>query len=499
MFRRDFPSSALMRMANSICFALLLLLARVPAWAQQTAQQDDKTSVSPAAASLQTSSSTSSSMSNANNNNAVSNINTDLPPMVTPPIVSGQSYPVATASQERSNYLRGGVTFATAYSDNILGAVGPNSVPVSDVSYSVWPTIALDQTTTRLHWTLDYAPGFTFYQHTSSRNESDQNAAVNFQYRVSPHVTFSVVDTFQKSSNVFNQPDLGSAGAVSGGAQSANLSVIAPVADRLSNNGNVGMTYQFAANAMIGAGGSFSNLHYPDQSEVPGLFDSESQGGSGFYSYRVAPGNYLGATYQYQRLLAFPTEGENETQTHAVLFFYTYNRTPAFTVSLFGGPQYSNTVQTETSSGTAQSSPVAPLRAWSPAGGASANWQGRLTSFALGYTHIVAGSGGLAGAVKIDSASVSLRQQITRMLSGSVSGFYAQNDVLDAAALGSSNGHSISATASLQQQVGQNLNVQAGYTRLHQDYSTVEVLAAHPDTNREFIAISYQFSKALGR
>jgi hypothetical protein len=136
-------------------------------------------------------------MSNGNNNGGNSNI--DEPPMVTPPIVSGQSYPVATASQERSNYLRGGVIFATAYSDNVLGSTGPTSAPVSDVSYSVWPTIALDQTTTRLHWTLNYAPGFTFYQKTSSRNEADQNAAVNFQYRLSPHVTFSAVDTFQKS------------------------------------------------------------------------------------------------------------------------------------------------------------------------------------------------------------------------------------------------------------------------------------------------------------
>ena len=138
--------------------------------------------------------------------------------MMTPPPVSGQSYPVAPTSQERSNYLRGGVTFSTAYSDNVLGATGSNSAPVSDVSYSVWPTIALDETTTRLHWTLNYAPGFTFYQRTSSRNEADQNASINFQYRLSPHVTFSAVDSFQKTSNVFNQPDLAAAGAVSGGS-----------------------------------------------------------------------------------------------------------------------------------------------------------------------------------------------------------------------------------------------------------------------------------------
>ena len=45
----------------------------------------------------------------------------------------------------------------------------------------------------------------------------------------------------------------------------------------------------------------------------------------------------------------------------------------------------------------------------------------------------------------------------------------------------------------------QHFNLQLGYTRLHQDYSTVAVLAATPDTNREFVSISYQFSRPLGR
>ena len=88
-------------------------------------------------------------------------------PMLTPPPVSGQSYPTALGSEERSNYLRYGVSFSSSYSDNTLGG----STPVSDVTYSVWPTIALDQRTSTLHTVLSYAPGFTFYQRTSSRDE----------------------------------------------------------------------------------------------------------------------------------------------------------------------------------------------------------------------------------------------------------------------------------------------------------------------------------------
>jgi hypothetical protein len=360
----------------------------------------------------------------------------------------------------------------------------------------VAPFIALDETTSRLHWVLNYAPGFTFYQRNSARNEADQNASIDLQYRLSPHVTFSARDGFQKSSNVFNQPFLPGVVAVSGGAQEPNFSVIAPIADRLSDSGNVGISYQFAANGMVGANGTFSILHYPKQAQVPGLFDSNTQGGSVFYSLRVSKMHYIGATYQFQRLVTSLPAGQNETQTHAVLFYYTLYATSRFSFSFFGGPQYSDTVQP----------PLLPFRlkvpearSWTPAAGASMSWQGRLTNVALSYSHIISGGGGLSGAVKMDSASAAIRQQLARRLTGAIAGGYAQNDVLSSAIASSTNGHTVTGTASLQQDFGQHINVQLGYTRLHQVYKGVAILAATPDTNREFVSISYQFFRPLGR
>ena len=463
-----------MKLFQKICVGLLVLPAA------QLWSQVDNASTQPATAN--------------NADNPANNSDNNDSRMLTPPPVSGQSYPTSFSGGERSNYLRAGLAFTSAYTDNALGSV--NGQPVSDVSYSVAPFVALDETTSRLHWVLTYAPGFTFYQRTSSRNETDQNASIDLQYRLSPHVTFSARDGFQKSSNVFNQPNLAAAAAVSGGTQEPNVSVIAPIADHLSNSGNVGLNYQFAANGMVGASGTFSNLHYPNQAQVPGLFDSSTQGGSAFYSHRVSKMHYLGATYQYQRLVSYPTAGQNETQTHALFLFYTLYATSSFSLSFFGGPQHSDTVQP----------PLPPLqvqlpaaRAWTPAAGGSMSWQGRLTNVALSYSHIISGGGGLSGAVKMDSASASIRQQIARRLSGSIAGGYAQNDVLGSALAGATNGHTASGTASLQQDFGQHVSVQLGYTRLHQDYSGVAVLAATPNTNREFVSISYQISRPLGR
>lgn len=414
--------------------------------------------------------------------------------MLTPPPVSGQEYPTGFAAAEHSNYMSGGFAFTGAFTDNALGSL--TGKPVSDESYSLAPFIGLDATTSRLHWDLNYAPGFTFYQHLNSRNETDQNASVDLQYRLSPHLTLTARDGFLKSSNAFNQPDLAGAQAVSGAALVPNFTVIAPIASRVSNDGNVGLSYQFAANGMIGGSATFSNLHYPVQSQVPGLFDSSTQAASAFYSLRISRMHYVGATYQYQRLISFLPQGENETQTHAILFFYTLYATPRFSFSLFGGPQHSDTVQP----------PFPPLmlrlpeaRAWTPAVGGSVSWQGRWSNVALSYSHIISGGGGLNGAVKLDGASLVVRRQIARRLSGSIAGGYGQNDLLGPSVAGAMNGHTISGTASLRQDFGQNLSVELGYMRLHQDYSGVAVLAATPNTNREFVSISYQFSRPLGR
>src|SRR5579864_2960235 len=177
-------------------------------------------------------------------NNTIDNSVVSDSRMLTPPPVSGLSYPTSFSGRERSNYLRGGLTFTSAYTDNAIGPV--NGHAVSDVSYSVFPTLALNETTSRAHAVLSYAPGFTFYQRESGLNAENQNASINFQYRLSPHVTFSVGDSFQKTSNVFNQPDPASTTVVSGGAQVPNFSVIPPTAETLNNFGNVGVTYQFA-------------------------------------------------------------------------------------------------------------------------------------------------------------------------------------------------------------------------------------------------------------
>jgi hypothetical protein len=194
--------------------------------------------------------------------------------MLTPPPVSGEGYPTTVGSQQRSNYLAVGLNFNSAYDDNVL--TGLSTTPVSDFIYTISPTIAINKTTSRQDLVVTYSPGFTIYQRTSTLDLTGQSAAVNFQYRLTPHTTISLSDSFQKTSNAFDQLFPPSGGTISGSSQTQGVAVVAPYANQIRNLANVGFSYQFSRNGMIGASAVVTENYYPNAAEASGLFNSNS-------------------------------------------------------------------------------------------------------------------------------------------------------------------------------------------------------------------------------
>jgi hypothetical protein len=407
--------------------------------------------------------------------------------MATPPPVNGDAYPTSVGSEKRSNYLSGGLNFITAYSDNVLGEI--TSTPVSDVSYSIYPTITIDKASPRLGFTSTYSPGFTLYQHTTSRNQTDQNLGLNFRYRLTPHVTATLQDYLLKTSNVFDQSGSLLAGGISGSVP-GSIGIIAPVADVLTNRANVELTDQFSRHAMIGAQGTFTNQDYLNSSEALGLYDSRASGGSAFYNYRLSRNQYIGATYQYSRILSYPTNAMSEIQTNTVFGFYTIYPKPTFSLSLLGGPQHFEISQP----------PVPAYGSTSPTLTASMGWQGRHTNVAASYSLAISGGGGLVGAFQSNSASVSARRQLARTwTAGGSVGYATVKNVTPSSFLSTlGGGQTIAATVSLQHQLSERFQVECGYNRLRQSYVGIPVISGFPNTNREYIRLSYQFRRPLG-
>ncbi len=423
------------------------------------------------------------------------------PPMVTPPIVNGTGSSLAFTSElERSNYLRGGATATAAYQDHVLTLIGDVG---SDWSYTIGPFVALDLTRTRYKLDFTYSPGFTFYQRNSSLDQTSQALAFNLAYRLSPHVTFTAQDSFVKTSAffspiAFNAGDTLGVDNLPNPAQSPNLTLVAPVADALINTATVGISYQFGLNDMVGATGNASLLEYLDRSEVPGLFDSSGEGGGGYYNHRFANRNYVGIDYEFERYLSDTTIAlagttELQTRTDSIYGTYTLYLKPNFSITAFGGPQYSDTF-----GGT-----LVPQTMWSPAGGGSVSWQGQETSFAASFSRRITDGGGLPGAVRANIANASFRAQFTKAVTGSVAADYATNAVLDSAFLGGFssglNGHSVSESASLARTFGEHWSGSLGYLHLTQSYANVSTFDVVPNQNRAWVSVSYQFERPLGR
>jgi len=402
--------------------------------------------------------------------------------MRTPPPVSGETYPTTTGSEMRSNELWGGLNFQTAYDNDAL----EGSVPIAELTYSIKPTIALDRLTPRLHQTFTYSPGFTFYERTSSRNEVDQNASAEFQAQLSSHAALSVRDLFHRSTNVFNQSFAG----VSGSTQPLTDGIIAPFATNYGNAASADVSYQFGPNGMIGGGGTSAIVNYLDPAQAGGLSNSNSRGGSAFYNLRLSSAQYVGAIYQYSKMSADSVTGDSETNTNTIFGFYTLYLKRTLSISVSAGPQHFDAIN-PLLHGTAS---------WTPAATASIGWQRNRVNFAASYSRSVSGSVGLLGAFQSNFANGSARWQFARTWTVGLTASYADFRNVTPLFVGSSpGGHTISGTATIEHPIGQRFLTEVGYARLDQRYSGVEVLSAEPNNDREYISISYNFKRPLGR
>jgi hypothetical protein len=405
-------------------------------------------------------------------------------PMATPSPVNVEGPSLAfVAEQEHTNYLRGGLSLSSAYDDGLLTSTGA----ASDISYSVQPSVAIEETGARLHWSLFYSPGFTFYQRNTSLNQSDHDLTADLRYRLSPHVTLTFRDGLTKSSAFSSHFNPNPIGAETGILQSPNQSVISPIADTISNNADGQITYQFSANGMIGASGTETEQRYLHLSQVPGLFNLSSRIATAFYTHRLSRKHYIGATYQFQQLLSH-SHPSTETQTHGAFLFYTLYATPVLSLTLFGGGQHFELT------GLAVPSKLG----WSPAGGATLGWQGRHTSVNLSFVHRITDGSGLQSAAFSSNADLSIRHQLSKNLTGVLGGGYAINSLVDPLLPGSG-GHSVSGNVSLQRTLGEHFSVDLGYARSHQSYSTIPAISSVPNRNRVWVAFSYKFERPLGR
>jgi hypothetical protein len=313
---------------------------------------------------------------------------------------------------------------------------------------------------------------------------------LHYQYRASPRTTISAGDTFSQTSNVFDQSPIFSGTAISGSTQIPTIAAIAPFAEQRNNTASANASYQFSQNGMIGGGASFSTFDFPNPSQATGLFSSRTTGGSASYSLRATAAQYFGASYQYGRSFSLLPQVQIETQTHTIAPYYTFTPGKGLSFSLSAGFTRFNS--------TESGSP--PYASWSPTANASINWIKSNSALAASYSRSVSAGMGLVGAYNSSLISASESQRIGRLWSMGLVGNYSNTknaDPLPGAT--SSSGSTISGSVSIQRTLGERFSATLGYQRLHQSYGSIPSIATNPDNYREFVSITYQITRPLGR
>jgi hypothetical protein len=419
-------------------------------------------------------------------------INEDSP-MPLSPQVSGSFYPSSVDSHGRSNILSGGIVFIAAYNDNLL--TGGAAKPIGAESYSILPTIRLDQSTSRTHGSLSYSPGFTFYEPVTALNGVMQNAIADFQYRLTPRLTFSGQEFFEQNSSAFSQPYSYAGATVSGSNDVGSPILIVPYLGQIVNSASGTIGYQFSRNGMIGGGGSYSIFDFSGQTQQTGLYNSGTAGGSAFYSRRLTETQFIGVRYRFYRTVTDSTgtianPGAATTQTQAGSVFYTVSFPNRLSLSLSGGPVYEST----TYPGTPTSN------TWGPGGTASIGWQRTRTNLAMSYSRAITSGQGFLGAYTTDNANLSAQWLFTPRLTGGLSGSYS--NVKNSTPLvgpGNPTGHTLFGRASLQYAISEHMGVIGEYTRLHQNYSGIGEIANDPNADRVSVTLNYSFTRPLGQ
>jgi hypothetical protein len=405
--------------------------------------------------------------------------------MSMPEQVSGRSYSMGFGPVERSNYLSAGLIFTAAYDDNVFA--GGESGQVSDTSFLIVPVIGISRTTPRTTSSLNYGAGFTFHHPTSSLNSVNQNASLDFEYRLTHHSSLGVQDSFQQNSSPFTQPYPFSGTTVSGSTTSQPGPVIVPYASQLINSTRVEYGYQFSRDAMVGAAGSYNLFNYPNLQDTPGLNNSNSGSGLGFYTRRLTESQYLGVTYQYGRTTTNPVE--TTTHTQVVSLFYTVKPNKRFTLALTAGPEYFDT----------QEVGFAKASSWGEFVLGSLDWSGKRTGVAGTYSRSVTAGQGLIGAYSSDTFDLSGRWLMTRTWTAGISGNYSNfSNAIPVATPSTPGGHTIFGTVSIQHALGEHFNIEADYRRLHQTFRGVTTPTS-PDDDRVSASIFYQFTRPVGR
>lgn len=396
---------------------------------------------------------------------------------------------VQFAAEEPVNLIQGSVAFSASCDDNILSQT---TNKLGDCAYSFVPSIALHRATPLTQTHLSYSPGFTLHQKLDNYNESTHHVGIDFTARATPHLTIRLRDSFARTTNLFDASQ--DTTPIFGPVQQTNGSVITPIAQFMTNTAGLDVGYQFTRRSNMGASVTYSDLRYDNVGNTSmGLIDSKSGTAAMFYNYRISRKQSMGVSYVFHKL--WFGEGTNAV-AHSILYTHSIAISPSVAIGFFAGPDYTISEGQVLFDGTVIRT-TGRTESWQPTAGVNLTVQKNRTAVVAGYTKRIADGGGVLGATSLHEAHASLSRRLGKRWTADAGFQYGHSNLLNATI--DTPVDTVSVGGGVQHQLARNVSLDVRYGWSHQDGGSGGLGFLSVDHNRVAVALTYSFSKPLGR
>lgn len=406
-----------------------------------------------------------------------------LAQLARPPAVPGETGPAATGEEtSKADVFVTAVRIAEEFDDN---ALSDNHNKRRNLMTVVEPELGWRLSHPRVEWNLSYRPGFAHSHPLQAYNSRSLLLDTVMRLRLSKRFEVRLRNSFLESTNPFDrlrQPELATGFGI---LDRPNDSILLPTARRTSEQAGVDLTYALGSHTIAGISGSLFRVKYSavGNPQTGQFFDNaSSRNGHAFYSHHLTRRTWIGFDYNVQKLI-FGSVG-SQALIHSIFYTHAFSLTSNMRVSIFAGPEHT----------TARA--AASLSDWRWAGGATYEWMGRRTSLIGAVSRKIDDGGGVLGAVKISSATMEFRHQLTGRWTAELKASYDYNQPLT----GNLRALSYASTSGgVTRMLSQNLSLSIRYWRVWQKDSGVLAAAYSADHNRVSTSLAYDFKFPLGR
>ncbi len=407
----------------------------------------------------------------------------------------GQTPGLGLASEaEGGDYILGSLRLSTSFTDNVLAS---DVHPVSDVDYAVQPGFSFAKTLGWLHTDWDFSPGLVKYQRISQRDRWTGAVVTNFDARPWEHWLIRVRNNYRVRTNppfdTFNTKGPVDFFTGEGGG------LILPLAEQISDEGNVDISYQPTETTTLQLSGFFRDyIYHPIHGTniSAGLVNSTAQAGRGQIYRRVSERAYLGAAYSLQDINFAFSNHTAGVLTQSVVGVGTFDITPAMELQIFAGPEYSK-VRNQLLVNLGLVSVFIPVteKVVSGTGGIIYTLHKDRTSLQLAGIRQVSGGPGLTAGAHSTKADFTVRRELGSHWYAELSAEYGIFTPIGLSTT-SFDIHAVSGRAALEHRLSEHLSFELDFSHGHQQ----EVAEAHRrrvDVNFAMISLKYQIKRPL--